>query len=65
MKAVELRKKGEEELKKTVHELKSKLSDIRFKFSSNRPKNVKDISNMKKEIARILTIINENKNIKK
>ena len=57
MKPAELRKKNEGELKKTVHELKSKLSDIRFKFSSNRPKNVKDISNMKKEIARILTII--------
>ena len=59
MKAEELRKKDKGELIKTVDELKSKLSDIRFKFSSNKLKNVKEISNIKREIARILTIINE------
>ena len=61
MKAEELRKKDKKELEKTVNELKNKLSDIRFKFSSNQLKNVKDISNMKREIARILTIMRENR----
>lgn len=59
MKAEELRKKDISELEKSVHDLKKKLSDVRFKFSSNQIKNVKEISNMKKEIARSLTIINE------
>ncbi|HLD70301.1 MAG TPA: 50S ribosomal protein L29 [Negativicutes bacterium] len=60
MKTEELRKKPAKELEKSVMELKKKLSDIRFKFSSNQMKNVKEISNIKKEIARSLTIIKEN-----
>lgn len=59
MKAIELRKKDRAELEKTVYDLKKKLSDIRFKFSSNKLKNVKEINNTKKEIARILTVIKE------
>ena len=62
MKAAELRKKDKKELEKTVHELKKKLSDLRFKFSSGKLKNVKEITNSKKEVARILTIIKETKN---
>ena len=61
MKTVELRKKDKKELEKTVLELKKKLSDLRFKFSSNQLKNTKDITNFKKEIARILTILKETK----
>jgi len=59
MKAIELRKKDKKELEKMIVDLKKKLSDIRFKFSSNKLKNVKEISNSKKEIARILTILKE------
>jgi len=59
MKAQELRKKDKKELEKTVQELRKKLSDLRFKFSSGKLKNVKEINNFKKEIARILTIIKE------
>lgn len=59
MKAAELRKKDKKELEKTVHDLRKKLSDLRFKFSSNKLKNVKEISNTKKEMARILTILND------
>ena len=62
MKTAELRKKDKKELIKTVHELTKKLSDLRFKFSSGKLKNVKEINNSKKEIARILTIIKEAKN---
>ena len=61
MKTTELRKRDKKELEKSVHDLRKKLSDVRFKFSSNQLKNVKEISNMKKEIARSLTIINEMK----
>lgn len=59
MKPEELRKRDKKELKKMVQELKKKLSDIRFKFSSNKLKNVKEINNTKKEIARILTVLKE------
>ncbi len=60
MKTAELRKKDIKELHKSVAELRKKLSDIRFKFSANQLKNVKEISNIKKEIARSLTLIQEN-----
>jgi len=59
MKTEEIRKKDKKDLEKLIQDLKKKLSDIRFKFSSNKLKNIQDISNTKKEIARILTIINE------
>ena len=61
MKTLELRKKDKKELEKTVLELRKKLSDLRFKFSSGKLKNVKEISNSKKEVARILTILRETK----
>ena len=61
MKTAELRKKDKKELEKTVLELRKKLSDLRFKFTSNKLKNVKEISNSKKTIARILTLLKEAK----
>ncbi len=61
MKASDLRKKDKRELEKTAHDLKKKLSDLRFKFSANKLKNVKEINNSKKEIARILTVLKESK----
>ena len=64
MKTEELRKKDKSELKKLALELKKKLSDIRFKFSASQLKNVKERGNVKREIARVMTIIRENKNIK-
>ncbi|MBX4200531.1 50S ribosomal protein L29 [Candidatus Parcubacteria bacterium] len=59
MKTEELRKKNITELKKTAGELSKQLSDLRFKLSANQLKNVKEMHNTKKEIARVLTIINE------
>ena len=59
MKPQELRKKDKKELEKIVLELEKKLSDLRFKFSSGKLKNVKEINNLKKDIARVLTIIKE------
>jgi len=61
MKTAELRKKDRKELEKTVLDLRKKLSDIRFNFSSNKLKNVKEIGNLKREVARILTILKETK----
>ena len=59
MKVEELRKKNTKELNKMVEDLRKKLSDVRFRLSSNKLKNIQEVGNMKKEIARILTIIKE------
>jgi large subunit ribosomal protein L29 len=61
MKTAELRKKDKKELEKSVNDIRKKLSDLRFKFSSNKLKNVKEIRNTKRELARILTILKETK----
>lgn len=59
MKTEEMRKKDKKELENIARDLKKKLNDIRFKSSSNKLKNVNEIRNTKKEIARLLTIIKE------
>lgn len=62
MKIEELRKKDKKDLEKSIQDLKKKLNDFRFRSSSNKLKNVKEIEGTKKDIARMLTIINEQKN---
>ncbi len=62
VKIEELRTKGKAELEKSIQDLKKKLSDFRFRFSSNKLKNVKEIEGTKKDIARMMTIINEKNN---
>ena len=47
------------ELQKKVQDLKKSLSDMRFKLAANQVKNVKEYGNTKKEIARLLTTINQ------
>jgi large subunit ribosomal protein L29 len=59
MNAKELRKKDTSELQESIMELKKKLSDIRFTVSGGGLKNTNEIKNIKKEIARMLTIIKE------
>jgi large subunit ribosomal protein L29 len=59
MKTAELRKRDKKELEKSAQDLRKKISDLRFKFSSNKLKNVKEISLAKKELARTLTILKE------
>ena len=59
MEVKELRKKDAKELQKNVLESRKHLSDLRFKFAANHLKNVKEIHNTKKAIARMLTIIKE------
>jgi large subunit ribosomal protein L29 len=59
MKPSEIRPKPKEELLKDVKELRGKLRDLNFDLSSGKVKNVREIRNIKKDIARILTIIKE------
>ncbi len=57
----ELREKNVEELKKLLTEKKEIVRKLRFEIASKQIKNVKDLKNNRKEVARILTLINESK----
>ena len=59
MKTGELRQKTKEELQKILQGLREKLRQLRFDLASGKVKNVREIRGVKKDIARILTIINE------
>ncbi|KKQ68092.1 MAG: 50S ribosomal protein L29 [Candidatus Nealsonbacteria bacterium RIFCSPLOWO2_12_FULL_39_31] len=58
MKITELNQKTKEELKKTASDLKEKIRQFRFDLSSGKVKNVKSIRAARKDVARILTIMN-------
>jgi large subunit ribosomal protein L29 len=59
MKFSELKQKSKEELLKILEEKRGKLRALRFDLSLGKLKNVKEISKTKKEIARILTCLNQ------
>ncbi|GAB5046899.1 50S ribosomal protein L29 [Thermodesulfovibrio sp. TK110] len=59
MKIVELRNFSIEELKKKEQELRKELFNLRFQLAKGELQNVKRIRAVKKDIARILTIITE------
>ncbi|MDD3170260.1 MAG: 50S ribosomal protein L29 [Candidatus Paceibacterota bacterium] len=59
MKAKELKDKNEKELRMLLEEKSRKIEETRFKGASGGLKNVKEIKENKKDIARILTILNQ------
>ncbi|MDD5098644.1 MAG: 50S ribosomal protein L29 [Candidatus Pacebacteria bacterium] len=59
MKNKELVLKTKDELMKTMDDKKKRIEDIRFKSASGAVKNVKELREDKKDIARILTIVNK------
>lgn len=59
MKTEELRAKSVEELKELLAETREKLSEINFKLSVNQLKTVNEVSDNRKLVARILTILKE------
>jgi len=59
MKAKELREKDIEELKNLLGKQREKLLKTRFQLAMGRLKNVREIRKIKKDIARILTILSE------
>jgi len=58
-KSKELRIRPEEELNQLLSESQKKLRELRFNLASGKVKNVRTIRVLKKDIARILTILNE------
>lgn len=57
MKPSELRQKSPEDLKNLLRESKEKLTQLRFDLASGKVKNIREIRLVKKDIARILTIL--------
>lgn len=58
MKVKELRIKHEGELVKLLEEKRKRLGELRFSIVRGEVKNVKEVSQVKRDIARILTLMN-------
>ncbi len=59
MKIKEIRKKGKEDCLKLLLEKKKKLNDVCFSAEGSKSKNTKEAFNIKKDIARIKTVLKE------
>lgn len=57
MKIAELRQKSKEELKKLLHEKRQRMDELHFLLRQKKVKNVKETVNIKKDVARILTLL--------
>ncbi|MFA5001027.1 MAG: 50S ribosomal protein L29 [Candidatus Paceibacterota bacterium] len=65
MKKLDLKTKSEAELKKLLIEKREVLSKFKFGISGSRTKNVKEGKNTRRDIARILTNLNNGKQVSK
>lgn len=59
MKSRELRRKTEKELRENLGNLREKLRDFRFNLSGGKVKNIRELRQTKRDIARILTLLKE------
>ena len=59
VKATELRQKSKGELEKSLPELRERLRALKFDLASGKVKNVREIRQIKKDIARILTLLKQ------
>ncbi len=59
MKTAELRDKNELELNQLLKDLKDELFNLRFQHAINQLENPMRINSVKKDIARVMTIIKE------
>jgi ribosomal protein L29 len=58
MKAKELNQKSDKELREMLNANRFELGQLKFDSSSKKIKNVKQIGELRKDIARIMTILN-------
>ncbi len=61
MKATEIRKMSSEELETKLKELKNELFNLRFQHAINQLDNPHKIADVKKDIARVMTVLREKK----
>ena len=59
MKAKEFRERSDDELRKTLSDLEEQLFKLRFQKSTGQIENPIKIREVRKDIARVLTVINE------
>ncbi|MBR5137531.1 MAG: 50S ribosomal protein L29 [Clostridia bacterium] len=62
MKINDIRSKSTEELQKELKELKSELFKLRFQFTTNQLENPMLIKGVKRDIAKVLTVLKEREN---
>jgi len=62
MKASEIRKKTPDECRKEIEKKRKRLREISFISASSKVSNSKEAANLRREIARIITILKEKKN---
>lgn len=60
MKAVEIRKLSAQELTEKLNELKAELFNLRFQHAINQLENPVRLSAVKKDIARVKTLLRQN-----
>lgn len=61
MKITELKKLDTKELNEKLVELRNKSRELRFSVANNQLKAVRELRDVKKTIARILTVMNQNR----
>ena len=59
MKAIDIRKMSAQELESKLKELKSELFNLRFQHAINQLENPHKIADVKKDIARVMTVLRE------
>ena len=59
MKAAELKNMSAEELNAKLKELKGELFNLRFQHAINQLENPHKIADVKKDIARVMTVLNQ------
>ena len=62
MKIREFKQKTDKELQETIIHLRDNLRELRFNLAGGKVKNIKQFHQTRKDIARILTIIEQRKN---
>lgn len=60
----EIRNKPFSELNHLLGDLRKKLDDLKFKVFQNQLKNVREVRTIKKDIAKVMTVLSENKKVK-
>lgn len=61
MKFKEFKNKSEKELQKLLSDFREKVRELRFKAASDQLKNVRELREVKRTIARLLFLLNKNK----
>ncbi|MFA6307849.1 MAG: 50S ribosomal protein L29 [Patescibacteria group bacterium] len=59
MKIAELRKLSIEKLNESLADLRNKNREFRFSIANNQLKNIRQIRTIKKDAAKVLTVLNE------